>query len=237
MSMPIARVFIKDLSANNFELDKNTSHHLKNVLRMQPGEKIIVFDGQGSKFSATINISGKKTSICKHEPISVAAKPKLELHLVQTISRKERMAFCIQKAVECGVSAITPVFSALSEVKLNHERLEKKMQHWQEVIIYACEQCGQDWLPTLHRAVQLNDFIQNNASGLVCLPGATLTTNQLEKNDNYTILIGPESGFSESEESLFKQKDWQSISLGPLILRTETAGIVALTQLHWLSRT
>jgi 16S rRNA (uracil1498-N3)-methyltransferase len=234
--MPIARVFIKDLSSNNFELDKNTSHHLKNVLRMQPGEKIIVFDGQGNKFSASINISGKKTSICKHESISVAPKPKLELHLVQTISRKERMDFCIQKAVECGVSVITPVFSALSEVKLNRERLEKKMQHWQEVIIYACEQCGQDWLPALRPAVQLNDFIQHNSPGLVCLPDATLTANKLEKTDNYTVLIGPEAGFSDLEESLFKQKDWQSISLGPLILRTETAGIVALTQLTLLSR-
>ena len=232
--MPIARVFVEDLSADNFTLDKNTTHHLKNVLRMQVGESIIIFDGRGNKFAASLNFSGKQLSIKKIERIITAPKPTLELHLAQTISRKERMDFCIQKAVECGVSAITPVFSAQSEVKLSKERLIKKMQHWQELIIYACEQCGQDWLPTLHPAQQLNNFIQSTDPGLVCLPEAKLQIKQLNQQHNYTILIGPEAGFSELEIELFKQKNWLAVSLGPLILRTETAGIVALTQLQML---
>lgn len=252
--MRIPRLYTpQPLSLNSTgELADNTAHYVKNVLRMEAGRAVILFNGDGIEYTANLLQVGKRTvafEVTDCHALENNRESSLQSHLAIGVSRGDRMDFVLQKATELGVSEITPIFTSRTEVKLSSERLKKKLQHWQQVIISACEQSQRTQLPTLNLAVTLSDFLiasadsnavhnsnedeKDNSCKLLLHPGETnFSIAQSQKQSNVVLLIGPEGGFSEEEVSQAKQHDFQTWVLGPRILRTETAPVAALAVLQ-----
>jgi len=220
-------------------LDDNASNHVVRVLRLKAGAPLTLFNGQGGEYEATL--TGTRRNAVQADVGAFSNKESdssLLISLAQCISKGERMGVTIQKAVELGVSEIIPLFSERCVVQLDEKRLQKRMQHWQSVIISACEQCGRHRLPTLVAAQGLPEWLtaaRQDCTQLMLDPdsGNTLT-NIKEHLDNVTLLIGPEGGLSEQERQAAIHNGFSGMSLGPRILRTETAPIAALAAIQVL---
>lgn len=220
-------------------LDEHACKHLIQVLRLRVGGDFILFNGQGQAWQAQLVSADKRhatASIGKTLPGN--AESPLSVHLGLGISKGERMDYAIQKAVELGVTNITPLFTRYSMVKLNDKRKDKRHQHWQGIIIGACEQCGRNHLPTLHSATDNHVWVNqiDTEQKLLLDPVATQSLSNIKHKPASTCLyIGPEGGLSDEEISQAKQADFTGIQLGPRILRTETAVVTALTavQMFW----
>jgi 16S rRNA (uracil1498-N3)-methyltransferase len=159
----------------------------------------------------------------------------LNLHLGQVISRGEKMEFTIQKSIELGVNTITPLFSERCGVKLDGERLEKKLQQWQKIAIAACEQCGRNRIPEIRPAMQLEAWCneQDDSLKLNLHPRASHSINTLPLPVSHVrLLIGPEGGLSAEEIAMTSGYGFTDILLGPRVLRTETTALTAITALQ-----
>lgn len=209
------------------------------VLRLQTGDTVTLFNGEGGEALAHITSIEKKTAcliVKAHVPREV--DPPFQVTLAQAIAGGDKMDWLIEKAVELGVHAIQPLLTEKSVVRLQGERAEKRRQHWQALVIAACEQCGRNRIPQIAPIrsyiewVQ-QDFAECDGKKLLLSPRATqsLTTLALRAT-RLTILIGPEGGLSEKEEALALQAGFQDITLGPRILRCETAGMATLAMLN-----
>jgi len=218
-------------------LDEAPSHHLSKVLRMQEGRELIVFNGQGGEFSAVIEAVHKKmVDIRVGDFIESDRQSPLSLELAIGISKGERMDWVLQKATELGVTRISPLITERTEVKLSGERLEKKLVHWQQIIIGACEQSQRNRLPELHAPVTLASW----------LSGSTATRKFVlhhrdnqglpagESVDQVALLIGPEGGLSQQEIDQARDAGCSPLTLGPRVLRTETAPLVAISLVQYL---
>ncbi len=217
-------------------LDDNAFNHLIRVLRMKTGESITLFDGSNQITPAVIHEVNKKTVIVKtaNSVLDNRESP-LNIHLGQVISRGDKMEFTIQKSVELGVNTITPLLSERCGVKLDQERLEKKVQQWQKIVISACEQCGRNIIPSINPVMKLETWCANLTDSLKLNlhPKAEQGINQLANdNKNISLLIGPEGGLSNEEISMTHQYQFTDILLGPRVLRTETAALTAITALQ-----
>lgn len=217
-------------------LDQPSSHHLLQVLRLKSGDMITVFNGNGGEYQAEIIAIEKKRAIIKVKKfIDIDRESPLRIHLGQGIARGEKMDFIIQKAVELGVTKITPLFTEFSNVKLAGERLQKRVEHWQAVAISACEQSGRNRIPEIVAPISLPNWLsqcQENLK-LVLDPDATAHLSNLSGTyTNIALLIGAEGGLSKEEIALAKQYDFQFLQLGPRILRTETAGLAIISALQ-----
>lgn len=217
------------------QLDKLASQHVLNVLRLRVGESLILFNGIGGEYRAQIIGQTKQLAelaILEFDPVD--REPSLAIHLGQCLSRGERMDYAIQKSVEVGVAEITPVLSSRCNVKLADERLEKRLTHWRNIIISACEQSGRTRLPILHPPIELSDWLSqsNGLSFIADFQQEPITYDTSLTNVN--VLIGPEGGLTSDEIQLAHQHNFKSLSLGKLTLRTETAPIVAITKLQHL---
>ena len=217
-------------------LDDNAFNHLIRVLRMKTGESITLFDGSNQITPAVIHEVNKKTVIVKtaNSVLDNRESP-LNIHLGQVISRGDKMEFTIQKSVELGVNTITPLLSERCGVKLDQERLEKKVQQWQKIVISACEQCGRNIIPSINPVMKLETWCANLTDSLKLNlhPKAEQGINQLPNdNKNISLLIGPEGGLSNEEISMTHQYQFTDILLGPRVLRTETAALTAITALQ-----
>jgi RNA methyltransferase, RsmE family len=217
-------------------LDDNAFNHLIRVLRMKTGESITLFDGSNQITPAVIHEVNKKTVIVKtaNSVLDNRESP-LNIHLGQVISRGDKMEFTIQKSVELGVNTITPLLSERCGVKLDQERLEKKVQQWQKIVISACEQCGRNIIPNINPVMKLENWCANLTDSLKLNlhPKAEQGINQLPcDNNNISLLIGPEGGLSNEEISMTHQYQFTDILLGPRVLRTETAALTAITALQ-----
>ena len=217
-------------------LDDNAFNHLIRVLRMKTGESITLFDGSNKITPAVIHEVNKKTVIVKtaNSVLDNRESP-LNIHLGQVISRGDKMEFTIQKSVELGVNTITPLLSERCGVKLDQERLEKKVQQWQKIVISACEQCGRNIIPCINPVMKLENWCANLTDSLKLNlhPKAEQGINQLPNdNKNISLLIGPEGGLSNEEISMTHQYQFTDILLGPRVLRTETAALTAITALQ-----
>ena len=217
-------------------LDDNAFNHLIRVLRMKTGESITLFDGSNQITPAVIHEVNKKTVIVKTEnSVLDNRESPLNIHLGQVISRGDKMEFTIQKSVELGVNTITPLLSERCGVKLDQERLEKKVQQWQKIVISACEQCGRNIIPSINPVMKLENWCANLTDSLKLNlhPKAEQGINQLPNdNKNISLLIGPEGGLSNEEISMTHQYQFTDILLGPRVLRTETAALTAITALQ-----
>ncbi|KES16149.1 16S rRNA (uracil(1498)-N(3))-methyltransferase [Gilliamella apis] len=217
-------------------LDDNAFNHLIRVLRMKTGESITLFDGSNQITPAVIHEVNKKTVIVKtaNSVLDNRESP-LNIHLGQVISRGDKMEFTIQKSVELGVNTITPLLSERCGVKLDQDRLEKKVQQWQKIVISACEQCGRNIIPSINPVMKLETWCANLTDSLKLNlhPKAEQGINQLPcDNNNISLLIGPEGGLSNEEISMTHQYQFTDILLGPRVLRTETAALTAITALQ-----
>lgn len=221
----------------DLQLPVETGHYLVSVLRAKVGQAVILFNNTGIEAQAVLQSIDRKTvRVSVNEVLIVERESPLNIHLAIGISRGERMDFVLQKSTELGVSSITPLLCERSEVKLQGERQEKKQQHWQKVIISACEQSGRTRLPNFNAPAMLENCLasDNSEQRLVlhhrsnghlpahnCAPASVL------------LLIGPEGGLSENEIVQAEQAGCVPWTLGPRVLRTETAPLTALSILQY----
>ena len=234
--MRIPRIFLPiPLAAGTLvTLDGTAANHVTRVLRLKPGAELVLFNGEGGEYpavleaTATARLGTWRAAECE-SPLAIT--------LVQGISRAERMDYTIQKSVELGVTRIVPVFAARSVVELRGERLQRRMQHWQGVVIGACEQCGRNRVPALVAALDLSDWLhapETQSLRLVLNHLATTALNALPRPTALTLLIGPEGGLEESELAQAERAGFIGMRLGPRVLRTETAAVAALAALQTL---
>lgn len=220
------------VSKQEIALDKEASHHIARVLRMQVGESLIIFDGKNKQYAAEIvNISKQTVTVLLGQEVAGKVESPIELCLVQGIAKGEKMDWIVQKAVELGVTAIYPLQTERGNVRLSAEREDKRIAHWQKVIISACEQSGRVKVPTLHPILSLSEYltmITVDETVFVLSPHVQGALSKANSN-RYSILIGPEGGLSEQEIAQALAAGCKPLNLGPRILRTETAAVTALS--------
>lgn len=240
--MPRTRLHIAGTYApeTELELDADQAHYLSRVLRLRVDDKLSVFDGEGSEFAATISSIGKSRATLHIETLRpTKTETNLRVHLVQGISRGDRMDLVVQKATELGVKRVTPVLTEYGVVKLDAARAEKRRDHWQKIAVSACEQSGRVRLPLIDTPVTLKNWFGSKPSRvdaeLILRPGAATPLTRIEAPETKVcILIGPEGGFSDIELKDAEVAGFQAVSLGPRVLRTETAAIATLAVLQSL---
>ncbi|MEN5018038.1 16S rRNA (uracil(1498)-N(3))-methyltransferase [Erwinia sp. Eh17-17] len=236
--MRIPRIYHPEPLENGSEtsLSDEAANHVGRVLRMVPGQTLELFDGTNLTFSAEIIQADKKNVRVRITSSRADSRESpLHLHLGQVMSRGEKMEFTIQKAVELGVNIITPLFSERCGVKLDAERLAKKIQQWQKIAIAACEQCGRNVVPEVRAAMALDAWCAEQDSGLRLNlhPRAEHSINTLPLPvERVRLLIGPEGGLTSDEIAMTAQHGFTDILLGPRVLRTETTALTAMTALQ-----
>ncbi len=231
------RLFVSGALSNDAELvlQGEQANYLGRALRSRVGDSVTVFNGDGGEWPASIeHISKNSVTLRLGVVVEPATESPLKIHLVQGISRGERMDFVVQKATELGVSRITPVLTHHGMVKLDQKRADKRRQHWQHVAESACEQSGRTQPPRIDELLALNTwFGDRDAVGkmeVVLKAAATASLVSLSApTAGLCLLVGPEGGFSEREYEDAEIAGFQAASLGPRILRTETAALAAVT--------
>ena len=218
-------------------LPETAAVHLVRVLRLQPGDECVLFNGDGNDYDARIIGVGKRSV---EAMVTVAratdTESPLRITLVQGIARGEKMDWILQKATELGVAGIVPVSSERSEVKLDAERAGKRLAHWRSVVVSACEQCGRARVPHVAAAQSL----QAALADLPAVPRFLLDPQARQSiasmsqplADGTVLAVGPEGGWSPRDRDLLLEAGFSGLRLGPRILRTETAGIAAISALQ-----
>lgn len=220
-------------------LEERAFQYLVRVLRLRPGAELWLFDGQGAEYQAVLEVVAKRAAEVRIlERIERHLESPLQIILGQGISRGERMDYALQKAVELGVSRIIPLFTERSAVNLSGGRIGKRLRHWQGVAISACEQCGRNYLPPVEAPRSLAAFLGDCHAGLAVLldPRSHRPLKELPppSDRRLVLLIGPEGGLNEAEIKQALRVGFINVSLGPRVLRTETATVAALTALQLL---
>lgn len=230
--MRLSRFFVDaPLSLGHHELPEAQAHYIGRVLRLTPGAAVQLFDGSGREFLGELTeVSKKVVSVTLNEALDGSPESPLRIHLGQGLSRGERMDWAIQKATELGVTEITPLVSERCEVRLKDERADKRLAHWRQIAISACEQCGRSVLPVIHAPVSLADWQRQVDADLklVLHPVAAPLASHAHPS-SLAFLIGPEGGLSDAEVEQAKAVGFHAARLGPRVLRTETAPVVALS--------
>lgn len=220
------------------DLPEAVAHHL-HVVRLQPGAALTLFNGEGGQYRATLVESGKRRAtavIDGHEPIEAEAP--YPVTLAQGLPEGSKMDWIVEKAVELGVTAIQPLAAARSVVRLSGDRLEKRQAHWHGVIVAASEQCGRNRLAQLLPMADVQPWLAGTAGAgatrILLSPRATESLAgwaRANPPQAVTLLIGPEGGLSPQEEDAAVAAGALALSMGPRVLRTETAGLAALAVL------
>ena len=241
--MSLTRLFISHRlgTGATLRLDGDQARYVGRVLRLRPGDHLRVFNGEDGEFDAHLQkVTKSSAELLVEGSVDSATESGLKLHLVQGISRGERMDFVIQKATELGVKRITPVFTEYGVVKLDEKRATKRRDHWQGVAESACEQSGRIRPPLIDAPVALNAWFgkgpRETDTDLILRPGApTALTSVDAPSTKVCLLIGPEGGFSDQEYADAELAGFTAVSLGPRVLRTETAALaaVAVAQSLW----
>lgn len=236
------RLYISQPISGNEELtlQGEHAHYLNRVLRLKPRSDVTLFDGSGYEYpSVVVSVERHIVMLQIGQPVSRDTESHLPLRLIQGISRGERMDFVVQKATELGVHQISPVLSEFSVVKLKAERAQRRMQHWNKIAQSACEQCGRNKPPIIDEPIALHELLQRNELAeckLLLQPSAPVSLQQIGKAESAVdLLIGPEGGLSDTEIELATHSGFTAVSLGPRVMRTETAALaaVAIIQALW----
>lgn len=222
-------------------LPESVANHLLRVLRLNVGDALIVFNGDGFDYHAALVSSDRRAAQIEVQSRAAASSESaLPITLGQGIARGDKMDWVLQKATEMGVAAIAPLRTQWTEVRLHGERGERRQQHWHGVIAAACEQCGRATLPTLSPASELSDWAGSapaNALRLLLDPDAesTLATCSPPLPEQPVwLVIGPEGGLSERDIATLHSAGFSGLRLGPRVLRTETAGLAAIAAMQAL---
>ena len=236
------RLFIPQPISDGEELclDGEQGHYLSRVLRLKPGSEVLLFDGSGYEYPSLVTeVHRKRVLLRPGTAILRDIESPLQIRLVQGISRGERMDFVIQKATELGVHRISPVLTEFSVVKLQADRASRRLLHWNKIAQSACEQCGRSKIPVIDEPSVLHDFLRGSTSAqsrLLLQPSATTSLHEIGRPESaIDLLIGPEGGISDTETEMLFDAGFKAVSLGPRVLRTETAALaaVAILQAKW----
>lgn len=245
--MRLTRVFVDaTLQAGALlRLPEGPAQHLARVLRAKVGDALCVFNGQGGEYSAQIEtLQRNAVTVRIGAHAAVERESPLETTLLQGIARGEKMDQILQKATELGVTSVIPVLTARSNVRLDPDSAARKQQHWQAVVIAACEQCGRNRVPNVQMPVDLAEALASTANGLRLLLAPDdsarslrnlLTNPPAGAPDSITLLVGPEGGFDSAEIARATQAGFVACRLGPRVLRTESAALAALAVLQALA--
>jgi 16S rRNA (uracil1498-N3)-methyltransferase len=218
-------------------LPPSGAYHVARVLRMRAGAPLAVFDGKGNEYHAEIvRADGNQASVRIGAQIVPTAESPLTITLIQGISRSERMDWALQKATELGVNVIAPVITARSVVRLDDKQSAKKQEHWQNIVIGACEQCGRSHVPDVRAPISLRQYLQDHPKDgmrLVLSPtGPSALAGLSSMSKRVELLIGPEGGLDDEEIDRAQSAGFVPVRLGPRVLRTETAAVTALSVLQ-----
>ena len=218
----------------DFELEPAPSRHLARALRLGVGDTLTLFDGRGGEYPATITaVARNHVAVRTGSCADGLPESPLRVHLGIALSRGERMDWVMQKSTELGVGAITPLYTARTEVRLDAAREEKKHTHWRQVIASACEQCGRCALPELHTPTRLADWLPSTEADLKLLLHPRGSSDfDTGPPRRIALLAGPEGGLSDEEVEAAVAAGFHSLRLGPRVLRTETAPLAALAVLQ-----
>jgi 16S rRNA (uracil1498-N3)-methyltransferase len=227
------------------KLSDNAAAHATRVLRLEISDCIVLFNGDGNDYTCAItSIKRSETLVIVKSFVKITNESPLNITLLQGISSGDRMDYTIQKAVELGVTAIVPIVTTRSVVKLTNERAEKRLAHWQSVVHAACEQSGRALVPTMAAPITLSAWLQANqnaaprassAARILLNPIGAMRLAELSKpTSNIELLIGAEGGLSQSEIDTTLSQGFQSVVLGARILRTETAALAAIAAMQTL---
>ncbi|MGA8277762.1 MAG: 16S rRNA (uracil(1498)-N(3))-methyltransferase [Rhodanobacteraceae bacterium] len=221
-------------------LPRAASEHLARVLRLGAGDPLVLFDGDGNEYkgelvdAARAGIGVRVGEPLAHRPV----ESPLHLTLAQSIARGEKMDWIVQKATELGVTAIVPIVTERTEVRFDARRAERRLAHWQAVIVAACEQSGRVRVPSVAPPQGLADWIAGlgvtTGLRLVLDPEGELSTRKVERFQRLSLVVGPEGGLSETDLTALRNAGFCGLRLGPRILRAETAGVSALAALQAL---
>jgi 16S rRNA (uracil1498-N3)-methyltransferase len=237
-------------------LDPESSHHALRVLRLQPGDRVELFDGSGARWPGRlVDTDPRGASVELGEPIEAATESPLSIGLAQALPSGDKMDWVVEKAVELGAVAIQPLFSRRSLLKLDGDRAAKRLAHWRRIALAACMQCGRDRVPDIAEPVALSRWLATAAPlpapaggqpgtsaqaaqppaplRLVLSPrGRTGLSGIALSGGSAWLLAGPEGGLADEEEALALEAGWHPLRLGPRVLRTETAGLAAIAALQ-----
>ena len=237
------RLYFPDLLTKQV-FNYKQSHHLKNVLRLKVGEKILLFDGVGHEVTATITVCDKKSVRFElvGEVEAVNRENNKSVVIAQGLCQNSRMDYVVQKSVELGAEVVAPIITERCQVRhSNDSHLEKKLERWKLIAEHASQQCGRNKLATIMFPQRFDEFVkttkQKNSLNLILNPASKkrLVEIDLSRNKTVVFLIGPEAGFSDSEELLAKKAQFESVKLGKRILRTETVAVSLLSILNYVS--
>lgn len=218
-------------------LTRAAAHHAVHVLRLALGDPVILFDGAGGEYAGTIVTLAGGVEVALSDHLSIERESPLQVVLVQSLVATDKMDWLVQKAVELGVAALVPLEAQRCVVRLGGERAAKRIEHLRQVVIAACEQCGRNRVPEVAPLMRLPQFLAaqtaHDGLRLMLAPGATRRLLELAPEQRrIVLLVGPEGGFSDTERQAAEATGFMAASLGPRILRTETAGLAALAALQ-----
>ncbi|MBB3329772.1 16S rRNA (uracil1498-N3)-methyltransferase [Halomonas campaniensis] len=240
MKAPRIHVAADFLVGGDVVLPEGPARHVARVLRLGEGAPLRLFDGRGLEADAVLVEASRKRVVARIASVEAGGgESPLAVHLGQAISKGDRMDYAIQKAVELGVAAITPLYTEHGDVRLKGEREAKKLAHWQAVAASACEQCGRARVPPVHPPLMLAEWLagRDEALRLVLHPATGAEPRGALDREaapaDAALLIGPEGGLAEGEVEAARAAGFAPLSLGPRILRTETAPVVALSLLQY----
>lgn len=237
--MRIPRIFCDQplTTGDVVTLDEAASRHLIKVLRMEAGRPLILFNGHGGEYQATLHSLGKKqATVMLERHLEIERSSPLSIHLGIGLSKGDRLEWVLQKATELGVRRITPLFTARSEVKLSGERLDKKCEHWRQIVIAACEQCQLNRVPEISPPQRLDQWLPSltEECKLVLHHRSEAGLGTRPAPARVALVIGPEGGLSDTEINQTLQQGFEPLTLGPRVLRTETAPLTAISVLQYL---
>ena len=217
------------------ELPAAASHHALRVLRLDVGDAVTLFNGEGGEYAGRIAGTDRGVRVQLAEWQSVERESPLELVLAQALPAGDKMDWVVQKAVELGVARIQPLLTARSVVRLSGERAVKRVAHWRSVAASACEQCGRNRVPEIAPLLDLRQWLgrlppENQLQRMLLAPQGGRRPRALAGN-RFLLLVGPEGGLDMEEAAAARLAGFADLSLGPRILRTETAGPAALAAL------
>ncbi|MEY4435196.1 MAG: hypothetical protein RL175_151 [Pseudomonadota bacterium] len=224
------------------DLPPTAARHVQ-VLRMQPGHTLTLFNGEGGEFTAEVQHMGRsdvRVVVGKHRDVECEAA--IQVHLAVGMPANDRMDWLVEKATELGVHRITPLMTERSVVRLSGERAEKKQAHWQAVAVSACEQCGRNRVPVIDVPESLNAWLARQTPqaevvhAVLSLHASTQPLNALRADagaskTTWVLLNGPEGGLTDAEDAAARAKGFAAVSLGERVLRAETAALGALALL------